>query len=65
MKAMIIPGNGIAPITDNWYPHVKKELEKMGIEVIANNMPDPDLARITYWIPFIEKQLNGEKMQYL
>lgn len=45
MKAMIIPGNGITDITDNWFQNVKDGLEKLGLDVIAKNMPDPDLAK--------------------
>jgi len=58
MKAMIIPGNNNTDISTNWYLYVKKELEKLGIKVIAENMPDPDLARKEYWLPFIEKNIG-------
>lgn len=58
MKAMIIPGNGNTEIRSNWYMNVKQKLENLGIEVVATNMPDPDLARRSVWIPFIEKQMN-------
>jgi len=61
MKAMIIPGNENTDISENWFPYVKRELEKLGIEVIAKNMPDPVLARKDYWIPFIEKKLEGDE----
>jgi len=60
MKAMIVPGNNNSLITSNWYQYVKKELEKLGLEVIAENMPDPKLARKEIWIPFIREKLNGE-----
>lgn len=56
---MIIPGNGNTDISENWFPYVKKELEKSGIEVIAKNMPDPDVAREKYWLPFIEKEIGS------
>jgi len=51
---MIIPGNNYSSILESWYPYVKKELEKLGLEVVAENMPDPDLARKQFWLPFIE-----------
>ena len=38
MKAIIIPGNDYTLITSNWYQYVKNELEKLGLEVIAENM---------------------------
>ncbi len=60
MKAIIIPGNGNTDIKENWYQEVKRGLEDLGLEVIAENMPDPELARKEYWIPFIkEKVSNG------
>ena len=60
MKAVIIPGNNNTLITSNWYPYVKNELEKLGLEVIAENMPDPKLARKEIWVPFIKEKLEGE-----
>ena len=60
MKAIILPGNGNSYITDIWYQNVKKNLEKLGLNVTAENMPDPDLARKKYWIPFIEEKLSTE-----
>lgn len=65
MLAMIIPGNANADMSQFWYPYVKKELEKIGIKVIAKNMPDPDLARKEYWLPFIEEQTGGAQQTIL
>ena len=58
---MIIPGNGNADISQFWYPQVKSELEKLGMKVIAKNMPDPDLARKQYWLPFIEENVKDQQ----
>ncbi len=60
MKAIIIPGNENSDISENWYPYVKKELERLGVEVIAQNMPDAYLARAKYWLPFIKEKLDTE-----
>ena len=60
MKTIILPGNGNTDITENWFPHVKSELQKLGLIVIAENMPDSDLARKEYWIPFIKEKLASE-----
>jgi len=32
----------------------------LGLDVIAENMPDPDLARKKYWLPFIKEKLSTE-----
>lgn len=61
MKAMIIPGNGNTDISEHWFPYIKKELEKFGFKVVAKTMPDPELARKQYWLPFIEQQLGEDK----
>ena len=61
MKAIIIPGNGITYITDNWFQSVRKGLEELGLDVIAENMPDPDLARREFWLPFIKEKLSTEE----
>ena len=31
-------------MSEIWYPYVKKALEESGIEVVAKNMPDPELG---------------------
>lgn len=54
-----MPGNGNCNIASQWYPHVKKELENLDIEVVAENMPDADLARREYWLPWIEEKSQG------
>lgn len=53
IKIIFIPGNCDSTTSDNWFPSAKSEFEKHGLEVIAANFPDPDLARESYWIPFL------------
>lgn len=57
VKVIFIHGNGGGDINkpDGWFPYVKRELEKMGLEVISQNFPDPIYARQEYWLPFLEK----------
>ena len=59
MKAMIIPGNGNVDMSEIWFPYIKERLEELNIQVIAKNMPDPELARKSYWLPFIEQGVGG------
>jgi len=59
MKAMLVPGNGDTDLSEIWYPYAKREIEKLDISVIAKKMPDSDLARKEYWLPFIEKQVGA------
>src|SRR3989338_240628 len=59
MRAIILPGNGNCDIKSQWYLDVKKEFEKIGIDAIAENMPDADLARKEYWLPWIKEKSKG------
>jgi len=62
LKIVIIPGNGGCDVLrDHWHPWLKKELEKHHIHVVAKNMPDPFLARMKYWLPFMEKELQCDE----
>lgn len=65
MKAIIVPGNDHTLITNNWYPYIKDGLKKLGLEVIAENMPDPKFARKEIWLPFIKEKLGGEENSIL
>lgn len=59
IKVVLIPGNGGgSPKTDNWFPSLKKDLEKEGIEVVAEEFPDNILARASIWLPFLKNDLN-------
>ncbi len=55
IKAIFIPGNGGGKTTENWFPYVQHGLEQLGIEVVAAEFPDPDIARASYWLPFLEE----------
>lgn len=60
MKAILIHGNGDSKPTDNWFPYLKRELEKIGIKVEAPQFPDTELARSSYWLPFLDKLMPDE-----
>ncbi len=60
LKVIFIPGNGRANTKENWFPYVQLELEKLGVKVIAEQFPDPDIARAKYWLPFLE-QLGADE----
>jgi predicted alpha/beta hydrolase family esterase len=53
-KVIFLPGNGGATTHDNWFPYLQVELTKLGVQVLAEEFPDPQLARREYWIPFLE-----------
>lgn len=61
MKIIMLPGNGNSDVGDIWFPSVKKSLEAHNIQVFAENMPDPELARKDIWLPFIENHLKADE----
>lgn len=60
VKVILIHGNGGGKASDNWLPYVKKALETLQIEVIARDFPDSQLARASYWIPFLKDELKAD-----
>ncbi|MEQ1790620.1 MAG: alpha/beta hydrolase [Rickettsiales bacterium] len=60
-RVIFIPGNGGSSPNDNWFPSVKKELEAVGLNVISKEFPDNDLARASYWIPFLLDELKADE----
>jgi len=61
IKVIFIPGNGNSTTSDNWFPSVRSDLEKAGLEVIAADFPDSELARRSYWIPFLRYELKVDE----
>lgn len=60
-KVVFVPGNGGSTTQDNWFPQIKKNLEYHDLEVIAANFPDPQLARASYWLPFLFDELKVDQ----
>lgn len=64
-KVVLIPGNGGSSVNGNWFPSVRIELEEAGLEVIARSFPDPELARASYWIPFLLNEVGVDERTIL
>jgi predicted alpha/beta hydrolase family esterase len=54
LKAIFVPGNGGDSAEDRWRPWLKDELGKLGIPLINIDFPDPVLASMNVWLPFIK-----------
>ena len=44
---------------NNWFPWLRKELEKRDFKVYILAMPDPDSPKIERWVPFLEEQIKN------
>lgn len=61
IRVILIHGNGGSKPTDIWFPYIKTELEKLGLEVLAPQFPDAKLARASYWLPFLKNELKADE----
>jgi len=61
-RVIILPGNGCTPIAHaNWYKWGERALNETGkFEAICREMPDPDRARMSIWLPFIRDELKPD-----
>jgi len=60
IKIVIIPGNGGGPVESSiWYASVRDALrsDHRVNEVVLRDMPDPLLARESFWLPFMRDEL--------
>lgn len=56
-RVVIIHGWGGNP-QEGWFPWIKKELEKCGVEVLVPPMPNPETPKISEWVPFLYEQVG-------
>lgn len=64
-KVIFIPGNGGGSPKDNWFPSVKAVLEENGVKVFAREFPDNELARKSYWLPYLKNELQVDEHSIL
>jgi len=64
-KVVFIPGNGGCTTQDNWFPYLEAELKREGVEVVAATFPDPELARSSYWLPFLQDEIGVDDQTVL
>lgn len=65
LKIIFLHGNGNSTPKDNWFPFIKTELEKFGINIIDRQFPDAYLARASYWLSFLKDELKADKNSIL
>ena len=57
-RVVLLHGNGDSHGTDNWFPHIKAAVEKLGMACEAPDLPDNMLARSKYWLPYFKENLQ-------
>ncbi|XP_002731667.1 serine hydrolase RBBP9-like [Saccoglossus kowalevskii] len=62
-RIVILPGNGGGSVeTSNWYSWARDRFQELNdTEVILRDMPDPEIAREKYWIPFMHNELKCDE----
>ena len=64
-KVYIVHGYGGAP-DNNWFPWLKTELEKLGVEVEVFTMPDTDEPTYLKWLAYLQSNIiNPDANSYL
>jgi len=58
-NVVIVPGNGAGCASANFYPWLAAQLRARGHAVQLRDMPDPDVARESVWLPFIRAELGA------
>lgn len=59
-KVIILHGNGGVRIDQHWFPYLRREMELLGVEVVAQNLPDSWLGRERFWLPFVRDTLQAD-----
>jgi len=52
-------------VREYWFPFAKQEFERMGYTVIAKDFPDPKVARISIWLPFLKDACGANEHSVL
>lgn len=59
-RVILIHGNGGGTGQDNWFPWLKAELQKLGVECLNPDFPDAQLARAKIWLPYLKDELKAD-----
>jgi predicted alpha/beta hydrolase family esterase len=57
-RIVLLHGNGGGTGKDQWFPYIKREIEKLGFVCAAPDLPDAVLARSKHWFPYFEDVLQ-------
>lgn len=60
-RVIFIHGNGHASGNDHWFPWAKRELEAAGVEALTPDFPQPELAPMKVWLPYLENELKADE----
>ncbi len=58
-RFIFIHGNGATTWENPWTLWLQKKLDARGYTTAFQTMPDPDLARAEYWLPYLQDTLQA------
>lgn len=58
MKKVIIVHGYTGHPEKNWFPWLKAELNKLGVEVLVPAMPNPGAPQLSEWLPYLQQQVG-------
>ncbi len=58
-RFIFIHGNGATSWEFGFAPWLKEELENLGFKTSFTTFPDPQMARSTYWLPYLKNDLGA------
>ncbi|MFA7682003.1 MAG: alpha/beta hydrolase [Candidatus Peribacteraceae bacterium] len=51
--------------SDYWFPSAQKEFEKRGLRAVAKDFPDPKIAHMNIWLPFLKEECGANEHSIL
>ncbi|MFJ9691477.1 RBBP9/YdeN family alpha/beta hydrolase [Kitasatospora sp. NPDC101183] len=61
IRIVLIHGNAGASVEGIWFPYLKRELERLGHQVVARTFPDPIKGRMRYWLPYLTEEIRPDE----
>ena len=50
---------------DYWFPYAKQEFDRLGLNVISKDFPDPKVAKMSIWLPFLKQECGADEQSIL
>lgn len=61
LKIVLIHGNGGGTSADHWFPQLTKLLRDLGLNVVAKDFPDNQVAHDSIWLPYLKNEIKADE----